>query len=280
VSPRPTNRRGARPRSTRPRPGARGGRRRCPTASARSLQRHAQALGARVDDGGGPEHGGKAERDGDRHTPPPSRESRTPARSRLVRLRRRLPPSPPRSSAEDPAHHSPARSGPSVEKIAGATTKEKNAIFPPRPEGQEWRKRTSPITAGNAGPRSRKRLAPREAVVDPVPEGHLRLAELPAEVDDLALSLRRKVDEAELHVLQVSAALFDLVHDRIQLLDEEPRGGRWRSSPRASAPTARCRSCARGRSSPREGGHTDFPELFRYFQNGGHAKDHRRRPNK
>src|SRR5262245_38792630 len=61
-----------------------------------------------------------------------------------------------------------------------------------------------------------------------MPEADLRLAELPAEVDDLAVSLGRKVDQAQLDVLQVRTALLDLLDEAVELFDQ---GARRRSSP-------------------------------------------------
>src|SRR5439155_621900 len=68
-------------------------------------------------------------------------------------------------------------------------------------------------------------LATREALLHRMPEGNLGLAELPAEVDHLAVLLGRKVDQAEPDVLQVRAALRDLPHDPVELLDEHARRG-------------------------------------------------------
>src|SRR5262245_30804855 len=53
-----------------------------------------------------------------------------------------------------------------------------------------------------------------------MPERDLGLAGLPAEIHDLSLPLRGKVDEAELHVLQVRATRLDLAHDAVELLDQ------------------------------------------------------------
>ena len=92
-----------------------------------------------------------------------------------------------------------------------------------------------------------------------MPERDLGLAGLPAEVDDLPFALGREVDEAELHVLQLRPAALDLVHDAVELLDEQARGGtatdevlggeRRRLDARSRAASARISSCSR--SAPR-----------------------------
>src|SRR6266516_6681927 len=92
---------------------------------------------------------------------------------------------------------------------------------PPRGRGRGGRGREGARSLKVARPRrARQRPAPREAVLDPMPEGDLGLPELPAEVDDLAVQLRGEVDQAELHVLQVRAARLDLRDDPVELLHQ------------------------------------------------------------
>src|SRR5438093_2012832 len=96
---------------------------------------------------------------------------------------------------------------------------------PPRARGRGGRGREGARSLEVArARRTRQRPAPREAILDPVPEGDLGLPELPAEVDDLAVQLRGEVDQAELHVLQVRAARLDLRDDPVELLHQ--RAGR------------------------------------------------------
>src|SRR5438876_5976594 len=99
---------------------------------------------------------------------------------------------------------SPAAAESSTRNTAGATRKENAAISPIHsPTASRYRKRTRPITGGCGLVATRQRLTTGEAVLQAVPERHLGLAELPAEVGGLAVAPGRGIDEPQADVPQV-----------------------------------------------------------------------------